>query len=329
MSGELRTQAPDLKGFLAKHAASIQQVATQHITADRMVKLVCAAASREPRLAECSPLSILRSMVQAAELGLEVCSGKNEAYLVPRWNKKAKVLEATFLPGYQGLIKLAVETGRIRNIEARVVHAKDQFEYELGITPILKHKPHLGAERGEIIAVYAVAFLADGSTQFEVMAKDEIDEIRDRSKEEKTFSPWTTDYAEMARKTVVRRLFKYLPKSNRMAQALAIQAKAEVWGADDLEPEVVRPGEIGTTPTLSTNEDGALEHVWTDEDREATKTFIYEQADFLAEKGVPDEEVQEFIHAYQSQVGDPETSPEKVQDRAFNNAAARARKASA
>lgn len=307
MSTEVRTR-PDLKGYLSKNLASIQSVAATVITPDRMVKLVLAAASREPKLAECTPLSILRSMMQAAELGLEVCSGKNEAYLVPRWNSKAKALEATFLPGYQGLIKLARESGSVRNVEARIVHAKDFFEVEQGTAPVIRHRPSFEQDRGDIVAVYAVAFMPDGGSQFEVMAKHEVDEIRDRSKDKDGFSPWKSDYSEMARKTAVRRLAKYLPKNAAFAKALEVQAKAEA-GEYDLDGEVIRPGDANP-PQEPEKVDGFW--VWNEEDTAAFHTacdVLYAACD---EAGLPEAERDAKIDFYRMQKDAGEDGPGKV-----------------
>lgn len=321
MSQEVRTQAPDLKGFLNKHMDAIQQVAARSITPDRMVRLVCAAASRQPELAECSAVSILRSMMQSAELGLEVCSGTNEAYLVAYYNKNTKCKEAQFIPGYQGLVKLAIESGKVKNIESRVVYENDTFDYELGMAPKITHKPTLKA-RGEVLAFYAIAHLTDGSTQFDLMTKEEVDAIRGRSKAS-SFGPWVTDYNEMAKKTVVRRLYKMLPKSKQMADALEVQAKAEA--GDFMEGEVIRPGdsELPTEPMRVINGDGQLVHDWVDAEREEVKAFIYTQADALTERGVSEEDAQGFIDSYLPSIGDPELSPEKLMDRALNNAITR------
>lgn len=311
MSNEVRT-VPDLKGYLAKNLKSVQAVAAAVITPDRMMKLVLAAASREPKLAECSPLSVLRSMMQAAELGLEVCSGKNEAYLVPRWNSKAKCLEATFLPGYQGLIKLARESGLVRNIEARIVHSKDFFEVEQGTAPTIKHRPSFEKDRGDIVAVYAVAFLPDGGSQFEVMARYEVDEIRDRSKDKESFSPWKSDYSEMARKTVVRRLAKYLPKTGAFAKALEVQAKAET-GEYDLEGEVIRPGDANPPQIESTQVEGFWE--WSDEDRITFLNMMDDLKEACISAKMTETETEEKIGFYMEQKRAGEDSPKKVMNR--------------
>ena len=332
MSGELRTQG-DLKGFLTKHADAIKQVAVATITPDRMVRLVCAAASRDPRLAQCTPMSILRSMMQAAELGLEVCSGLQEGHLVPRWNKKGDggkgCLEATFLPGYQGLIRLACESGSVRNIEARLVYENDFFEHEEGTQPKITHRPTL-KERGDIVAVYAVAFFPDGGTQFEVMPRADVDAIMKRSKDKDDgFSPWKSDYGEMARKTAVRRLSKYLrKKSQAFAKALEIQAKAEA--GEYIEGELLRPGDT-PLPELTAremNEDGELEYVWSEEERSNAHATIGDYTDSL---DVPPEVVEGIQEEYRAKIGLPDLSPEKWANHlqgACDRAIAKAKKAS-
>jgi recombination protein RecT len=284
-----------------------------------MVRLVLAAASREPKLAQCTPLSVLRSLMQAAELGLEVCSGKNEGYLIPRYNSKAKALECTFLPGYQGLIRLAMDSGKVRNIEARVVYAKDEFAVEYGDIPRVVHKPSFAKDRGAIAAVYAVAFLPDGSRTFDVMPVHEVEEIRDRAKDKDGFSPWKTDFAEMARKTAVRRLAKYLPKSKEFAAALEIQAKTEAGDVFEIEADPVRPGDANPPAeeesTLQDNGDGERLWVWSEPDKLAFNNACDDMEAAAKAAGLTPEESDEKIRFYMDQRDQCVDSPEKVLNR--------------
>jgi len=311
MTNEVRTNKPDLKGFLEKNIASVRAVASATLNPERMTRLVCAAASRDEKLAECSPLSILRSLAQAASMGLEPFDGRNEVYLVPRWNSKAKCKEATCLVGYAGLIRLATDTGKIRNIDARVVYAKDDFAVEYGIDPRITHRPSFDKDRGEIVAVYAVAHFPDGASQFEVMSVHEVNEIRDRSKDKKDFSPWTTDYSEMARKTAVRRLAKYLPKSQALAHALENQAKAEA--GEYFEGEVLRPGDANPPELGSTQVDGFWK--WSEEDTANFHTFCDELLEACIKAGLSETESNDKIAYYKAQKDSGEDAPEKVLNR--------------
>ena len=307
---------PDLKGFLTKHLDAIESVAASTLTPERMVRLVCAAASRDDQLAKCTPLSILRSLSQAASMGLEPFDGRNEVHLVPRWNKKVNGLEATCLVGYPGLIRLATDTGKVRNIEARTVYSKDVFEVEYGVSPRIIHKPTFEKDHGHVVAFYAVAFLPDGTTTFEIMANHEVEEIRDRGKDTDKFSPWKSDFTEMGRKTVVRRLCKYLPKSTQLAKALEIQAKTE---AGEYSPtfDSSRPGD-SPLPELSTqviNEDGDAEWEWTDEEREAAKLTLFDHMQVMMESGASNNAAIAVEADYTAKIGVPDLSPTKWANR--------------
>jgi len=122
------------------------------------------------------------------------------------------------------MIDLARRSGQIISIEARSVHSNDDFSYSFGLNPDLKHTPAAG-DRGELIYVYAVARLKDGGLQWDVMSKTEVEEIRKISKAANN-GPWVTHFGEMAKKTVIRRLFKYLPVSVEMQTAVGLDEQA-------------------------------------------------------------------------------------------------------
>lgn len=309
---------PDLKGFLEKHINAIESVASATLTPERMVRLVCAAASRDEKLAECTPISILRSLAQAASMGLEPFDGRNEAYLIPRWNNRAKpraAMEATCLVGYPGLIRLATETGKVRNIEARVVYQSDEFIVDYGDAPRITHKPTWQKDRGPVIAFYAVAFLPDGSKTFDVMPMHEVEAIRDRSKEPKDSSPWKTDFVEMGRKTAVRRLAKYLPKSAAFVKALEIQAKAEAGEYMDVDGETIHPGDLPELHQITeTDGDGDEVFIWTEEDNANFHTLCDVLDQSVLQAGGSPEDANEKTGLYATQKAGKE-DPRRVMDR--------------
>ncbi len=175
-----------------------------------MAKKKAAAKGKDiVSLRDCDPYSLIAAVMTASQLGLEI--GINgQAYLV------AYGREVTLIPGYRGLITLAIQSGVVNSIEARAVHEKDRFTFCYGTAPDIQHDPEWLEDPGDVVAVYAVARLAGGLV-FDVMSKREVDSIRARSKAGK-YGPWQDDYEEMARKTVVRRLCKYLPMSVDKAQ---------------------------------------------------------------------------------------------------------------
>ena len=245
-----------LRDMLEKAKPSLATVLPHHLTPERMVKLALVAASKNPTLLQCDTKSVVQSVMAAAQLGLD-CSGTlGSAYLVPYRNKGGGYT-CQLIPGYRGLIDLARRSGQIASIEAHVVHENDEFEVAFGLTPILTHKPTLKGDPGPVLLAYAVAQLRDGSKQVEVMTKGQLDGIRSRSKA--SSGPWQTDEEEMQRKTVVRRLCKYLPLSVELQQALVTEEAAESGNpVIDVIAEIEEPGEP-EPPTESKTEKLARE----------------------------------------------------------------------
>jgi recombination protein RecT len=147
------------------------------------------------------------------------------AYLIPYGR------ECQFIIGYRGMIDLARRSGEIQSIFSEVVYSNDEFRFEFGLDEKLKHIPARG-ERGEFVAAYMVAKFKDGGHLIQVMFKNEIDKIRKRSKAANN-GPWVTDYDEMAKKTIIRRGFKYLPISIEVARLIEQDDKAGIEEQDN------------------------------------------------------------------------------------------------
>ena len=210
-----------IRDLLEKAKPKLAEVLPRHLTPDRLIRIACAATSRNRQLLACTPQSLLLAVMNAAQLGLEAGSPLGSAYLVPYGDT------CQLIVGYRGLIELARRSGEISMIEAHIVHENDAFTCRFGMEPVLEHEPCWTGDSGDVLAAYAVAKLTDGSTQVEVMTRTQIDAIKNRSRAGRS-GPWVTDYEEMARKTVVRRLCKYLPLSVEMSNALDMDVSAEV-----------------------------------------------------------------------------------------------------
>jgi recombination protein RecT len=228
--------------------ASLAAVLPKHMTPERLLKVALGATARSPDLLACSPASLLLCLMQSAELGLEAGGLLGEAYLVPFKGV------ATLIPGYRGLAKLARQSGQVASIEAHVVRKQDQFEIEFGLDPRLVHKPFMQGEPKDedIVAVYGIIRLKDGSRQVDVMTRGEVDAIRARSASAQK-GPWVTDFAEMAKKSVLRRLFKLAPMSPELQRALEHEAAVEQNVASAMiDVEVVPVGpQVGDTSKLA------------------------------------------------------------------------------
>jgi len=224
-STEQRPQT--IAGLMAdpKIKAQMALALPKHMTSDRLARIALTEIRKVPTLAKCDQTSFLGAIMQCAQLGLEPGGALGHAYLLPFENRKKGITEVQFIVGYRGMIDLARRSGQIVSLTARTVHENDEFSYQYGLNEDMRHVPATG-ERGALLYVYAVAKLKDGGVQFEVMSRSDIDKVRAQSKAG-NYGPWQTHYDEMAKKTVIRRLFKYLPVSIELATAVTMDEKAD------------------------------------------------------------------------------------------------------
>lgn len=155
-----------------------------------------------------------------AQLGLEPGGALGHVYLIPYKD------QVTVVIGYRGMIALARNSGQIKSLRAHEVFENDELNYELGMHEILIHKPFRNGDRGKLIGVYAVAELMGGGHQIEFMSKDDVEKVRKKSSNSNS-KPWNDHYGEMSKKTVIRRLFKYLPVSIEIQTATVIDEASE------------------------------------------------------------------------------------------------------
>ena len=216
-----------IEDLLKKHGPEIALALPQHVTPERLLRIALSEVRRNPRLAQCSAPSLLGAIFTCAQLGLEPGGALGHCFLIPYRD------ECQFQIGYKGMIELARRSGQIQSLSARSVYENDHFEYSYGLHEDLVHQPATG-ERGELTHAYAVARLMDGGIQFEVMDRFELEEIRDGSqgyqtaiKYNKKDTPWISSFDEMCRKTVIRRMFKYLPVSIELVKAASLDERAD------------------------------------------------------------------------------------------------------
>lgn len=226
------------KQELALRESMLKDLLPKGMPLPKFQAIVVSAVADNMDLLDCDRGSLLKACLQAAELGLSLNKSMAEADILKVWNGRAKRNEAQFRPRYKGLMKLALQGGEVLKIESRIVYSNDVFEVEEGIEPRIIHRHGL-SNRGEMVGAYCVWKLRNGESQFEIMSKEEIEAIRDRSssknKEGRVVGPWVTDPAEMWRKTVVRRATKYMPLSTEAARAVRIDNVAE--GIEDIEAD--------------------------------------------------------------------------------------------
>lgn len=209
-----------IKDMLKIMEPEIKKALPSVITPERFTRMVMSALSNNSKLAECTSFSLLSAVMNAAQLGLEPNTPLGQAYLIPFKNKG--VMEVQFQVGYKGLLDLCYRNDQLQTIQAHIVYENDEFDYELGLDAKLYHKPAL-VDRGEPRIVYALFKLKNGGYAFEVMSVEDINIHAQRYSKavSSQYSPWTTDWESMAKKTVIKKLLKYAPLKADLMRAVA------------------------------------------------------------------------------------------------------------
>ena len=198
----------------------IERALPEVITPERFTRMALSALNTTPKLAECSQMSFLSALMNAAQLGLEPNTPLGQAYLIPYKNKSG--LECQFQIGYKGLLDLAYRNPEMQIVQAHEVYENDEFDYEFGMNPKLVHKPTLG-DRGELRLFYGMFRLTNGGFGFEVMSKTAVESYaREYSQSyDSSFSPWQKNFIDMAKKTVIKKALKYAPLRTDFRRAMS------------------------------------------------------------------------------------------------------------
>ena len=250
--GAVATQAANpqktMRDMINKMSGEIAKALPSVMTPERFTRITLSALSNNPQLSECTPSSFLGAMMTAAQLGVEPNTPLGQAYLIPYKNSKkvtkpdgktewVQQLECQFQLGYKGLLDLAYRSGEISVIQAHTVYANDEFTYEFGLDAKLTHKPCMTADKGEPVAFYAMFKTKDGGYGFEVMS---IDDVRAHARKfsqafaKGSTSPWQTNFEEMAKKTVLKRVLKYAPLKSDFVRGFSQDETIKTDLSDDM-----------------------------------------------------------------------------------------------
>lgn len=233
---QMQQKDTSLKGLIKAMEPQIKKALPSVITPERFTRMVLTALSSTPKLQTCSPQSFLVAMMQAAQLGVEPNTPLGQAYLIPYGNV------CQFQLGYRGLIDLAYRSGEVSSIQAHEVHENDTFEYEYGLEPKLKHVP-APKDRGPVTYYYAVLKLKNGGIGFEVMSREDIEKFAMKKSKSYRNGPWQTDFDEMAKKTVLKKVLKYAPLKTEFIKAVSTDETVKSTLSDHMVDE---PNEIYT-----------------------------------------------------------------------------------
>lgn len=214
----------DMKGLIQANWPRMAAVLPRHMDPDRMMQLAISTMNKNPKLLNCTPESVLGCLMTASALGLEPndVNGLGQAYIIP-YGKTA-----TYISGYRGLYKLALNSGEIQSITVEAVYEGDEFEYRMGDDARIVHVPDINAEHSyeKLVCVYCITRLKNGGIQRTVMNKAEVEKRRNVSKA-RNDGPWATWPEEMAKKTVIRAAAKTWPLSAEKSRAVDIASAAD------------------------------------------------------------------------------------------------------
>lgn len=203
----------NLRAMMEAFEDRVLDVVPSFFNGRRLIKLALVAATRNPKILECTQETVIQAVMTAAELGLDISPATGEAYLVPYYNNRERRSECQLIIGYRGLVKMAFRGDEIRRIDAAVVYENDVFEYEEGTRQMLRHRPTLKGDRGEKIGVYSLAETVHGGIQIKYLRKEDVEKVKGMSKMSGS-GPWKEWEDEMWMKTAFRNLSKWLPISS-------------------------------------------------------------------------------------------------------------------
>lgn len=227
-------QNPTMKDLVEAQLPAIERQLGGAMNSEAFVRAVLSEITKSPQLMQADPKTLLGGVMLAAQLRLEIGSGLGEFYLTPRKDRGQQIC----LPiiGYQGLIKLALRSEFVMNVQAFLVRRGDQFSYGANAERGMFYDwvPQDFEETRDWIGVVATARMRSGGTTWVYLTRTQV---MDRRPSYWASTPWKTNEDEMVKKTAVRALAKYLPKSTDLGRALeADEAKVQTLrGLDEVE----------------------------------------------------------------------------------------------
>jgi len=214
MTQDTKTSVMVFRDLIEKQVSQFLKVMDQRTT-DRFVRMLMTNYQENRQLQQCDPMSLVHVAMRAAQDGL-MLDGK-EAAVVPFKDRDRGTVYATYVPMITGIRKKVRNSGQILDWNVTAVFEGDECVVSLGTNQYVNHKPSLtGGRKRPLIGVYSIANFRGGGQAVRWMGRDEIEEIRGKSKAKS--GPWDDPvfYPEMAVKTCARAHSKQLPMSSDM-----------------------------------------------------------------------------------------------------------------
>lgn len=229
---------PAIVEFISAREFQIAEMLPAHLTVERFVRLVYTEMRKNPDLMRCTPESVVGGMLTAAALGLEIGGALGESYLLPfdskfynpETKRDEKRMEAEFVPGYKGIAKLFWQHPLAARLSAEYVCERDEFEYDKGLRPFLRHRAAEG-DRGPVVAFYAIVGLSGREPWFDVFTPDQIKALR--GGKVGTKGRIADPERWMERKTALLQVLKLAPKATSLVSAISVDQRSghDLWAS--------------------------------------------------------------------------------------------------
>ena len=248
-------QVATVKQLLANQSAAGQlaAVAASHLNPERMMRTLALSVSKTPKLAECTPMSLLGAMMTSASLGLEPNTPLGLAYLIPFEDRRNNRVEAQLVIGYRGYIQLGHNSRQIASLDAAVHYSDDPvWKWRRGSNAVLEHEQ--GDMAGEIQHAYAIFEKVDGGKTWIVWPEAKLAAHRDRYSKGYAFDVkrgkkptdanvniWLSDPALARMKTMIRQIAKVMPMSSEVPRAAAYDGARADYAGFAMDPGLGAP----------------------------------------------------------------------------------------
>jgi recombination protein RecT len=221
---------------LNEYAPQLEAVLPPDVPLARFKRVVITAVNQNPDLYTADRRTLFTACQKAALDGL-LPDGREAALVVfrtkiTRDGREEQINAVQYLPMVHGICKRMRNTGEILAIDAHPVFKNDDFDYELGDNPFIKHKPNID-KPGELRGAYCIIKLTNGEIIRDVMSVARIEKARAQSRAPNSLM-WTKFYDEAAVKTVIRHASKSAPVSSEREKLRGLLE--DVAQADEPEP---------------------------------------------------------------------------------------------
>jgi len=219
--------------YIEQNKDEFAKVIPSNMKLDKILRLGIAAYKRKPQLMACTQDSVAMAIMEATSLGLEIDTPMHQCTIVPVNDYKNKCKSAELWIEYEGYVALMYRHQKVISIFASEVYMDDEFDFQYGTDSFLKHKPNGNSISEKISFFYCCVKLVGGHI-FRVMTKKQVDNVRDSYSKAYNYNqsdkntPWNQDYIAMGKKTVIRAINKFVPKTTEVSMAYDTDI-ASVW----------------------------------------------------------------------------------------------------